>query len=129
MPERAGERLKQYQEQTEEQDILALFPEENEKAETLEAKDNPVAGMSTEEIAGVIDVVESGRGNLTADRVARHWNNLSAVEKKFTLSSQGQFDSLIGKYEETHGETKANRIKALRKLILEKDWRASKIEP
>ncbi len=122
MPEPIGEKLREFQSRsTEVQDIDELFPPDEKKNEYRGL------GITDEEASPTVDAVEAGRGNLTPERVARHWEKLSAIEKKFTLAPQEQFDQLIDKYEETHGEKKASRIKAFRKLIQSGDKKAAKI--
>ncbi|MBI4118975.1 MAG: hypothetical protein HY452_01810 [Parcubacteria group bacterium] len=64
---------------------------------------------------------------LTPEKIAQVWEGLSDLEKKFITCDPNQFESIISEYESAHGLRKATIIKALRKLVLEGDPRASAI--
>ncbi|MFY9493117.1 MAG: hypothetical protein WAP55_01410 [Minisyncoccia bacterium] len=87
----------------------------------------------TGDLSGLFDDEESGetgenKTELTPERVARVWDKLSDIEKKFVTTTDEQFAAIIPGYEEKYGEKKAGVIKALRKLILSGDPRAGLIQ-
>lgn len=74
---------------------------------------------------------ETSRGemeSLTPEKVKQIWDGLSDTEKRFTLSKDTVFNSVIDKYEESVGKQRATLLKALRKLIQSHDPRAALIE-
>ncbi len=125
MPEPIGEKFREFQSRsTEVQDIDKLFPSDDEEEQKRKFE---ALGFTKEQISDFRGSAESNPDKLTPERIAGHWERLSPVEKKFALAPQEQFDRIIDKYEETHGEIKANRIWAFRKLIQSGDPRAARI--
>ena len=66
--------------------------------------------------------------DITPERVKQAWDQLSDTEKRFVVSSQKVFDSVLLKYEQQVGSQKAKILSALRKLILSHDHRAGLID-
>ena len=93
------------------------------------------AGNEEEPILKLEDIIppEKGRGevgeSLTPEKVKQIWDGLSDTEKRFVVSKDTVFNSVIDKYEESVGKQRTTLLRALRKLVLSHDPRAALIEP
>ena len=67
--------------------------------------------------------------SLTPEKVKQIWDGLSDTEKRFVVSKDTVFNSVIDKYEESVGKQRTTLLRALRKLVLSHDPRAALIEP
>ena len=112
--------------QPEEDNLSDLFGEE-EVAKVINRK----GALSEEDLERMLegyDALEGKTKELTPEHVAKVWETLSDIEKKFVTCSQEQFDSIIPEYGNKHGKKKAGVVQALRKLLLVYDPRAALIE-
>ncbi|MEK7209307.1 MAG: hypothetical protein AAB670_00065 [Patescibacteria group bacterium] len=66
--------------------------------------------------------------SLTPEKIKQIWEGLSDTEKRFVVSKDTVFNSVIDKYEESVGKQRTTLLRALRKLILSHDSRAALIE-